>query len=131
MMRPGLIRELTNIVFWHECFHWLVKHNSTVMAQRSDPQLLEVQKLCRDFSEARFKEADRESESKVTSATERYVSLFLELLQIPIQVHCLLNEFSARVRAFDQIEDERVTQEKNNTRSIKETSTTISSTQRT
>ena len=40
------------------------------MAQ-SDPQLLEVQKLCRNFSEARFKEADRDCEAKVTATTER------------------------------------------------------------
>jgi len=50
---------------------------------------VEVQKLCRNFSEKRYKEADQESEAKVTAAIE-----------------------SARFRIFDRIEDERVTQDK-------------------
>jgi hypothetical protein len=43
------------------------------MAFAKDPQLMEVQKLCRDFSEKRFKEADRDSDAKLTAASERFV----------------------------------------------------------
>jgi hypothetical protein len=41
------------------------------MSFAKDPQLLEVQKLCRDFSEKRFKEADKDCDAKLSAASER------------------------------------------------------------
>lgn len=74
---------------------------------QNDPALLEVQKLCRDFSYQRFKEADELSELKLNQLIEQYEIIHSLLMKT--------HSFSGRFQTYDHIKDlsiDKVAQER-------------------